>query len=154
MVIFMHEFSSVWKDAGNLSVVLLFYFTFLNVCLFLSCVCGCWACMQVCASRTHSVCWGQEEGVRFSVAAVWVLWTESGSSARTTRAQSLQGHGWLWLWRGLWARNPGTLYHGHRLESGLSIERLGTGLPAHLEFKASETHFGILTSRIVSCVSD
>lgn len=50
-------------------------------------------------------------------------------------------------------RNPDMLYHCLSLESGFSLERLGTGLPEHLEFKASETHFGILTSRIMSCVS-
>lgn len=77
MVIFVHAFSSIWKDAGNLSIVLIFYFIFKSVYLFLSCVYGYRACRHVCASCPHNVFWGWEEGVRFSVAAAWVLWTES-----------------------------------------------------------------------------
>lgn len=45
---------------------------------------GCCACTHVCASCAHNA----ERRVSFSVAAVWVLWTESGSSARATRTQS------------------------------------------------------------------
>lgn len=149
MVIFMHEFSSIWKDAGNLSTVLIFYFIFKNVYSYPVCN-GCYPCLHVCASCVHNVCWGQEEGVRFSVAADWVLGTGSGPSAKRNQS-SKSPSPWLTLsLEGAVSQEiPDTVTcQGWKADSPWSLQEHVS--PDTLSFKPSKTHFGILTSRIVT----